>query len=81
MAENNPQAPKGSADKVTAADPAQAKSPKKDDKGAESLLDVFTSEELVESPVSKLSKELGDVSVYTLLEQTKQVAEEIKCGH
>ena len=79
MAENDPQVPKSSADKVAVADPAQAKSPKKDDK--DSLLEIFTSEELVESPVSKLSKELGDVSVYTLLEQTKQVAAEIKCEH
>lgn len=81
MAENNPQAPQGSADKVVVADPAQVKSPRKDVKGTESLLDVFTSEELVESPISKLSKDLGDVSVYTLLEQTKQIAEAIKCGH
>ena len=81
MAENNPQAPKGSADKVAVAEPAQAKSPKKDDKATDSLLDVFTSEEVVETSVSKLSKELGDVSVYTLLEQTKQLAEEIKLGH
>lgn len=75
MAENNPQTPKGGAE------PAQAKSPKKDDKGTDSLLDVFTSDEFVESPISKLSKELGDVSVYTLLEQTKQLAEAIKLGH
>ena len=81
MAENNPQAPKGSAEKVAVADPAQAKSPKKDDKGTDSLLDVFTSEELIETPISKLSKDLGDVSVYALLEQTKQLAKEIKCGH
>ena len=81
MSENNPQAPKGSADKVTVADPAQAKSPKKDDKGTDSLLDVFTSEELVETPISRLSKDLGDVSIYTLLEQTKQLAQEMKCGH
>jgi hypothetical protein len=47
MAENNPQAPKGSGDKVAVAEPAQAKAPKKDDKGTDSLLDVFTSEELV----------------------------------
>ena len=68
MAENNPQAPKDST--------------KKDDKGTDSLLDVFTnSDELVESPTSRLSKDLGDVSVYTLLEQTKQLAEEIKLGH
>lgn len=81
MAENNPQAPKGSADKVAVADPAQVKSPKKDDKGTDSLLDVFTSEELVESPISRLSQDLGDVSIQTLLEQTKQLAEEMRCGH
>ena len=81
MSENTPQAPKGSADKVAVADPAQAKGPKKDDKGADSLLDVFTSEEFVESSVSRLSQDLGDVSVYTLLEQTKQLAQEMKCGH
>lgn len=80
MSENNPQTPKGSADKVAVADPAQAKSPKKDDKGTDSLLDVFTSEELVETSISKLSKDLGDVSVYALLEQTKQLAEEMKWG-
>jgi len=81
MGENNPQALKSSGDKVAVADPAQAKSPKKDDKGADSLLDVFTSEEFVESSVSRLSKDLVDVSVYTLLEQTKQLAEDINCGH
>jgi len=81
MAENNLQAPKGSGDKVAVADPAQAKGPKKDDKGTDSLLDVFTSEELVESPISKLSKDLIDISIDSLLEQTKQVAEKIKWGH
>ena len=81
MAENNPQAPKGTAEKVAVAEPAQTKSPKKDDKGTESLLDVFTSEELVETSVSRLSKDLDDVSVQTLLEQTKQLALEIRCGH
>ena len=81
MAENHPQSPKGIDDKVAVAETAQAKSPKKDDKGTDSLLDVFTSEELVESSVSRLSKDLGEVSVYSLLEQTKQVAEAIKWGH
>ena len=81
MPENSPQAPKGTAEKVAVAEPAQAKSPKKDDKGTDSLLDVFTSEELVETPVSRLSKELGDVSVQMLLEQTQQIAQEIRCGH
>jgi hypothetical protein len=81
MTENSHPVPKSSEDKVAVADPAQAKAPKKDDKGTDSLLDVFTSEELVESPVSKLSKDLGDVSIDSLLEQTKQVAEDIKWGH
>ena len=81
MAENNPSSPKGSGDKVAVADPAQAKGPKKDDKGTDSLLDVFTSEELVESSISKLSKDLSDISIDSLLEQTKQVAEKIKWGH
>jgi hypothetical protein len=81
MAENNPQAPKGSGDKVAVAEPAQAKAPKKDDKGTDSLLDVFTSEELVESSISRLSKDLSDISIDSLLEQTKKVAEEIKWGH
>ena len=81
MADNNTQAPKGSADNVGATEPAQAKNPKKDEKGTESLLDVFTSEELIESSVSKLSKELGDISVYSLLEQTQQLAQSIKLGH
>lgn len=81
MAENNPQAPKSSGDKVAVADPAQAKDSKKDDKGTDSLLDVFTSEEVVESSINRLSKDLSDVSIYSLLEQTKQVAEEIKWGH
>jgi hypothetical protein len=84
MAENNTQAPKGSGDKVAVAEPAQAnqaKAPKKDDKGTDSLLDVFTSEELVESSISRLSKDLSDISIDSLLEQTKKVAEEIKWGH
>jgi hypothetical protein len=80
MAENSPPSPKGSEVKVAVAEQVQAKATK-DDKGTDSLLDVFTSEELVESPVSKLSKDLNDVSIDSLLEQTKQVAEEIKLGH
>jgi hypothetical protein len=82
MTENSPPAPKSSEDKVVVVvGSAQAKAPKKDDKGTDSLLDVFTSEEFVESPISKLSKDLVDVSIESLLEQTKQVAEDIKWGH
>jgi hypothetical protein len=81
MTENSPPAPKSNEDKVVVVGSAQAKAPKKDDKGTDSLLDVFTSEELVESPISKLSKDLVDVSIESLLEQTKQVADDIKWGH
>lgn len=81
MTENNPQSPQSSAEKVAVPDPAQAKIPKKDDKGIDSLFDIFTNEEVVDSPISKLSKELGDVSIYSLLEQTKQIAEGMRCGH
>jgi hypothetical protein len=80
MAENSPPAPKGSEGKVVVEDQVQAKATK-DGIGTDSLLDVFTSEELVENPISKLSKDLNDVSIDSLLEQTKQVAEEIKGGH
>jgi hypothetical protein len=81
MAEKSHPVSRSNEDIVVVADQAQAKAPKKDDKGTDSLLDVFTSEEFVESPVSKLSKDLGDVSIDSLLEQTKQVAEDIKWGH
>ena len=56
-------------------------SPPKDSKGErnpDSLLDVFTSEELVETTASKLSKDLSDMSIYSLLEETKQVAQGIR---
>ncbi|HUV52404.1 MAG TPA: hypothetical protein VMW64_04940 [Dehalococcoidia bacterium] len=56
-------------------------SPTKESKGernTDSLLDVFTSEELVETTASKLSKDLSDMSIYSLLEETKQVAQGIR---
>ena len=56
-------------------------SPTKESKGErnpDSLLDVFTSEELVETTASKLSKDLSDMSIYSLLEETKQVAQGIR---
>ncbi len=80
MAENSPPSPKGSEGKIAVADQVQAKTTKDDD-ATDSLLDVFASEELVESPISNLSKDLNDISIDSLLEQTKQVAEEIKWGH
>ena len=44
----------------------------------DSILDVFTGVEVEENPISLLSRDLKDVSIHSLLEQTKQVAGEIK---
>jgi ribosomal protein L12E/L44/L45/RPP1/RPP2 len=44
----------------------------------DSMLDVFTGVEVEENSISLLSRSLGDVSIQSLLEQTKQVAGEIK---
>ena len=48
---------------------------------ADSLLDVFTSVEVEESLVSILSRDLSDVNIHSLLDQTRQVAGEIKRGY
>ena len=47
---------------------------------ADNLLDVFTGVEVEENIVSILSRELGDVSIDSLLEQMRQIADEIKWG-
>ncbi len=48
------------------------------ERNPDDLLDVFTTEELAETTVSKLSKGLNDLSIYSLLEETKQVAQGIR---
>jgi ribosomal protein L12E/L44/L45/RPP1/RPP2 len=48
---------------------------------ADSMMDVFTGIEVEESLVSELARELTDISVDSLLEQTRQVAGDIKRGH
>ena len=45
---------------------------------ADGLLDVFTSVEVKESPISARARELGDVSMHSLLEQTRQLASEMR---
>ena len=67
MADSNP---------VVVASKDTAKSVKAD-KG-ESLMDIFTTEDINDSYLSTLSKDLGEVSIYSLLEQSRQVAQEIK---
>jgi hypothetical protein len=80
MNKNNPQVLESGGKNVAGAAPPQVASPK-GNKEPDSLLDVFKSEGLEENSVSALSKELGDVSIYSLLEQTKQVADAIKLRH
>jgi hypothetical protein len=44
----------------------------------DSLLDVFRSEELVENRLTDLSRDMDDVSVYSLLEEMRHIAERVK---
>ena len=44
----------------------------------DSLLEIFKSEENPLDPLGTLAKELRDMSVYSLLEETKQIAEKMK---
>ncbi len=49
-----------------------------DNQDTDSMLDVFTDVEVEENTVSMLSRELSDVSIHSLLEQTRQIALEMK---
>ena len=51
-----------------------------DNPDTDSLLEVFTSVEVEENPISIISRELSDVSIHSLLDQTKEIAGEIKRG-
>ena len=79
MTDNNPQAVEGVGQEAATPDPLLADKPK-DDQDADSLLDIFKGVEVEESNISVLSRELSDVSIHSLLEQIRQVADEIKGG-
>ena len=49
-----------------------------EDGEVDSLLDVFKDEELSESPISTLSRELSDTNIYSLLEEMKQIVEKVR---
>jgi hypothetical protein len=51
------------------------------DKDADSLLDVFRSEQGEMDTLSLVSEELGDMSVYSLLEEGKKIVAKIRGGH
>ncbi len=76
---NNPQTVEGAGQEAATPDALPADSPK-DGEDADSMLDVFKSVEVEDNIVSALSRELADVSIHSLLEQTRQVANEIRWG-
>jgi hypothetical protein len=51
--------------------------PQKEDE-IDGLLEVFRSEELIENPLADLSRDMDDVSVYSLLEEIRSIAERVK---
>jgi hypothetical protein len=60
--------------KIRAANTPVANSPQDNEK-IESVLEIFRSEELALDTTTSLSKELGDMDVYSLLEESKQIAQ------
>jgi hypothetical protein len=69
-----PQGLESGSRKIEAANTSSTNNPQEDEK-IESVLDVFRTEELAVDTTSTLSKELSDTSVYSLLEESKQVAQ------
>jgi len=65
---------KSGSQKIEAANTPPANSPQEEEK-IESVLDVFRTEELALDTTTSLSKELGDMNVYSLLEESKQIAQ------
>ena len=77
VAKDEPQAIKADTQKVEAVNLPQHKDTQ-DSVNPDSLLEIFKSEENPMDPLGTLAKELRDMSVYSLLEETKQIAEKMK---
>jgi len=77
VVKDEPQALKPDTQKVEAANPPQQKGTQ-DSVNPDSLLEIFKSEENPLAPLGTLAKELRDMSIYSLLEETKQIAEKMK---
>jgi len=60
--------------KIKVSNTPPANSPQEDEK-IKSVLEIFRSEELALDTTTSLSKELGDMNVYSLLEESKQIAQ------
>jgi len=78
--EAEPQTLEAGGQSAEAADPAQREVAAEDGE-VDSLLEVFKSEQLSESPISALSRELSDTSVYSLLEDMKRIADNVRKRH
>lgn len=63
--------------KIEAADTPPANSHQEDEK-IKSVLEIFRTEELALDTTTSLSKELGDMNVYSLLEESKHIAQVAK---
>jgi len=44
------------------------------------MMDIFADAEVEDNPIATLSRDLSDVSVRSLLEQVRQVAEDVRRG-
>jgi hypothetical protein len=77
VAKDEPQALKPDTQEVEAANPPQQKGTQ-DSVNPDSLLEIFKSEENPLDPLGSLAKELLDMSIYSLLEETKQIAAKMK---
>lgn len=75
--EDDQEVVKAEINKVKPTDSQPAKESQEGDE-IDELLDVFKNESLTENPISLLSQDLSDVSVGSLLEETKSIAEEFK---
>jgi len=78
--EAEPQTLEAGGQSAEAAAPAQREIAAEDGE-VDSLLEVFKSEQLSESPISALSRELSDTSVYSLLEDMKRIADKVRKRH
>jgi hypothetical protein len=77
IAKDEHQAIEPGVQRVVEADKSEKKS-SQDGENVDSLLDVFRSEESESDGMSSLIKNLGDMNVYSLLEEGKQIAAKMK---
>ena len=57
---------------------AEGEAEPQEDEGVDDLLEVFRSEELIENSLGDLSRDMEDVSVYSLLEDIRSIADRVK---